>query len=129
MEFYYHESDRDILVLSADGGLNADTASTFVEQLESLVDAGMSARGIGTIYLGNFIGGVLSGQAVLAGSFTDLLNVNLQVTDGDNTATQLKYKVTAVQVAPSNGPSDWQTEYNAQARQSRRIEGRLEAAE
>jgi formate dehydrogenase major subunit len=29
--------------------------------------------------------------------------------------------VTAVQVAPSNGPSDWQREYNEQAEHSRRI--------
>ena len=31
--------------------------------------------------------------------------------------------------SPSNGPTGWQKEYNEQARQSRRIEGRLEAAE
>jgi formate dehydrogenase major subunit len=37
--------------------------------------------------------------------------------------------VTAVQVSPSNGPTGWQREYNEQARLSRRIEGRLEAAE
>ena len=55
---------------------------------------------------------------------------NVITTDFSDWATNCpEYKVTAVQVAPSNGPSDWQTEYNAQARQSRRIEGRLEAAE
>src|SRR4029453_14547878 len=32
-----------------------------------------------------------------------------------------EYKVTAVQVSPSNGPSDWQREYNEQAEHSRRI--------
>jgi len=37
--------------------------------------------------------------------------------------------VTAVQVGPSNGPTHWQEEYNEQARLSRRIEGKLEAAE
>jgi anti-anti-sigma factor len=41
MEFFYHELDKDILILSADGGLNADTAGEFVHQLESLVDAGV----------------------------------------------------------------------------------------
>ena len=41
MEFFYHELDKDVLVLSADGGLNADTAGQFVQQLESLVDAGV----------------------------------------------------------------------------------------
>jgi len=40
MEFYYHEIDRDVMVLGADGGLNGDTAADFVQQLESLVDAG-----------------------------------------------------------------------------------------
>jgi hypothetical protein len=33
MELYYHEVDRSVLVLSADGGLNADTAADFVSQL------------------------------------------------------------------------------------------------
>jgi anti-anti-sigma factor len=42
MEFYYHDIDRDLIVLSADGGLNADTADAFVQQLESLVDAGVT---------------------------------------------------------------------------------------
>jgi formate dehydrogenase major subunit len=34
-----------------------------------------------------------------------------------------EYKVTAVQVAASNGPSDWQLRYQAQATHSRRIAG------
>ena len=42
MEFYFHELDRSVLILSADGGLNADTAGEFVGQLEALVDAGLS---------------------------------------------------------------------------------------
>jgi len=41
MEFFYHELDKDVLILSADGGLNADTADQFVHQLEQLVDAGV----------------------------------------------------------------------------------------
>ena len=32
-----------------------------------------------------------------------------------------EYKVTAVQVSPSNGPTGWQEDYAAQAAQSRRI--------
>ncbi len=32
-----------------------------------------------------------------------------------------EYKVTAVQVSPSNGPSEWQREYAEQAEHSRRI--------
>ena len=41
MEFFYHEVDRDVLVLRADGGLNAQTAGQFVDELEKLVDAGV----------------------------------------------------------------------------------------
>jgi formate dehydrogenase major subunit len=37
--------------------------------------------------------------------------------------------VTAVQVAPSNGPTDWQRKYEEQARNSRRIAPVKEAAE
>ena len=41
MEFYYHELDRSVLILNADGGLNADTAADFVGQLETLIDTGV----------------------------------------------------------------------------------------
>jgi anti-sigma B factor antagonist len=40
MEFYFHEVDRDVLILSADGGLNAQTASQFVGELERLIEQG-----------------------------------------------------------------------------------------
>ena len=47
---------------------------------------------------------------------------NVITTDYSDWATNCpEYKVTAVQVAPSNGPSEWQEEYSAQARHSRRI--------
>jgi formate dehydrogenase major subunit len=47
---------------------------------------------------------------------------NVITTDYSDWATNCpEYKVTAVQVSPSNGPSDWQREYNAQAEHSRRI--------
>ncbi len=52
---------------------------------------------------------------------------NVITTDFSDWATNCpEYKVTAVQVAPSNGPSQWQEDYAEQARQSRRI---LPAAE
>ncbi|HEY9038432.1 MAG TPA: formate dehydrogenase subunit alpha [Roseovarius sp.] len=52
---------------------------------------------------------------------------NVITTDFSDWATNCpEYKVTAVQVSHSNGPTDWQEEYNAQAAQSRRI---LPAAE
>ena len=40
-----------------------------------------------------------------------------------------EYKVTAVQVTPSNGPSEWQEEYEELTRQARRIAEPLIAAE
>ena len=52
---------------------------------------------------------------------------NVITTDYSDWATNCpEYKVTAVQVAPSNGPSEWQEDYAAQATLSRRI---LPAAE
>lgn len=52
---------------------------------------------------------------------------NVVTTDYSDWATNCpEYKVTAVQVTPSNGPTQWQEEYNAHADQSRRI---LPAAE
>jgi formate dehydrogenase major subunit len=54
---------------------------------------------------------------------------NVVTTDYTDWATNCpEYKVTAVQISPSNGPSDWQVEYDEQARQSRRI-APLQAAE
>ena len=48
---------------------------------------------------------------------------NVITTDYSDWATNCpEYKVTAVQVTPSNGPSDWQESYRAQAKHSRRIE-------
>ncbi len=47
---------------------------------------------------------------------------NVVTTDYTDWATNCpEYKVTAVQVMPSNGPTEWQTRYRDQARQSRRI--------
>ena len=52
---------------------------------------------------------------------------NVITTDFSDWATNCpEYKVTAVQVTPSNGPSDWQVEYEAQAEAARRV---LPAAE
>ena len=52
---------------------------------------------------------------------------NVITTDYSDWATNCpEYKVTAVQVTPTNGPTDWQEDYAAQADQARRI---LPAAE
>jgi formate dehydrogenase major subunit len=48
---------------------------------------------------------------------------NVVTTDYSDWATNCpEYKVTAVQVKPSNGPSEWQESYNEMAARSRRIE-------
>ncbi len=48
---------------------------------------------------------------------------NVVTTDNSDWATNCpEYKVTAVQVGLSNGPSDWQARYTAQATAARRIE-------
>jgi formate dehydrogenase major subunit len=47
---------------------------------------------------------------------------NVVTTDFSDWATNCpEYKVTAVQISPSNGPSQWQEDYNSLARRSRRI--------
>jgi formate dehydrogenase major subunit len=47
---------------------------------------------------------------------------NVVTTDYTDWATNCpEYKVTAVQISPSNGPSQWQEDYNSLTRQSRRI--------
>ena len=48
---------------------------------------------------------------------------NVVTTEYSDWATNCpEYKVTAVQVSPSNGPSDWQVEYQALSAENRRIE-------
>ena len=55
---------------------------------------------------------------------------NVITTDFSDWATNCpEYKVTAVQISPSNGPSEWQKAYEEQARNSRRITPLVEAAE
>ena len=41
MEFYYDEVDKDVLVLSVDGGLMHDNADRFVGELEHYIDLGI----------------------------------------------------------------------------------------
>jgi formate dehydrogenase major subunit len=55
---------------------------------------------------------------------------NVITTDFSDWATNCpEYKVTAVQVTPSNGPSEWQARYRAHAAASRRILPTIDAAE
>ena len=42
MEFYYDAVDKDVLILSADGGLMQDSADEFVGELERYVELGIS---------------------------------------------------------------------------------------
>ncbi len=77
-----------------------------------------------------------SGDTTLRATITDKVNPGVVYTTFHHPDTQAnvittafsdwatncpEYKVTAVQVSPSNGPSEWQEEYNAQAAMSRRI--------
>ena len=92
----------------------------------------------GTQILGAAIGALLiaSSGTTLKATITDKVSpgvvyttfhfpgtqANVITTDFSDWATNCpEYKVTAVQVSPSNGPSEWQKEYEAQAAQSRRI--------
>ena len=55
---------------------------------------------------------------------------NVVTTEYSDWATNCpEYKVTAVQVSPSNGPTAWQAQYEELARNSRRIAATVEAAE
>ncbi len=42
MEFYYKTVDEDVLILSADGGLDKGTAAQFVGELQKIVESGAS---------------------------------------------------------------------------------------
>jgi formate dehydrogenase major subunit len=82
-----------------------------------------------------------SGETALRATLTDRVNpgvvyttfhhpntqANVITTDHSDWATNCpEYKVTAVQVSLSNGPTEWQKDYAAQATQARRV---LPAAE
>ncbi len=55
---------------------------------------------------------------------------NVVTTEFSDWATNCpEFKVTAVQISHSNGPSDWQEEYRRQAEESRRIIHTIDAAE
>ncbi len=41
MQFHYAESEGDILIVAADGGLNSQTSEQFVTQIEALIDGGL----------------------------------------------------------------------------------------
>ncbi len=41
MDFYYHSSDDEVLVIRADGGLNKQTAEQFIGEIGALIDGGV----------------------------------------------------------------------------------------
>ncbi len=41
MEFYYHELDNDVLIISADGGIDRHTSKEFVQDVLDLIEAGI----------------------------------------------------------------------------------------
>ncbi|HET7880092.1 MAG TPA: formate dehydrogenase subunit alpha [Acetobacteraceae bacterium] len=78
-----------------------------------------------------------SGETTLSATITDrvapgvvyttfhhpMTQANVVTSDYSDWATNCpEYKVTAVQVSPSNGPSEWQAEYSELTQRSRRIE-------
>jgi anti-sigma B factor antagonist len=40
MEFYYRDTDRDVLILRADGGIDSHNAQEFLSHLQRLIEAG-----------------------------------------------------------------------------------------
>jgi len=42
MELYFQEVDRSVLIVTADGGLDANVADDFVRQLQALIDGGVT---------------------------------------------------------------------------------------
>ena len=42
MEFYYHEMDNDVLIVSADGGIDRHTSQEFVEPILKLIESGVT---------------------------------------------------------------------------------------
>jgi anti-sigma B factor antagonist len=40
MEFYYRDTERDVLILRADGGLDSHNAQEFLNQLQRLIEGG-----------------------------------------------------------------------------------------
>ena len=42
MEFYYHEVDNDVLIISADGGIDKHTSKEFVNQILELIEGGVT---------------------------------------------------------------------------------------
>jgi anti-sigma B factor antagonist len=41
MEFYYHDVQDNVMVISADGGLNRQTAEQFTSEIIKLIEAGL----------------------------------------------------------------------------------------
>ena len=44
MEFYYDETDKEVLVISVDGGLLADTSDRFRGEIEGYIDLGRAVH-------------------------------------------------------------------------------------
>ncbi|MFC1764579.1 STAS domain-containing protein [Planctomycetota bacterium] len=42
MEIYYSEVDQEVLIVRADGGLNAQNAGDFVNKIAALIDTGLT---------------------------------------------------------------------------------------
>ena len=95
MEFRYDEIDGDLLIITADGGLNRDNAEHFVHQVETLVDSGLRKVIIdceGLSYISSYGLGVLV-----------RLNRHMKKLDGDvKIATVRGFMAQALQAARLN---------------------------
>lgn len=52
MEFYYRDTDRDVLILRADGGLDSHTVQVFLNELQRLIEAGARKLVVDCVALG-----------------------------------------------------------------------------
>ena len=81
VEFSYDEIDGEVLIIRADGGLNADTADGFLHDIESLLSAGLrkiivdcerleiiSSAGIGALIRLHQIARAHEGEVKIAGA-------------------------------------------------------------
>lgn len=41
MEFYFHDLDKDVMIVAVDGGLNGDTAEQFLTDMQKIADLGI----------------------------------------------------------------------------------------
>ncbi len=85
MEFYYHEDEGDVLIISADGGIDRHTSSQFVQEIVDLIKGGLKKIIIDCdklTYISSYGLGVLlrvHKRARMAGGEVKIANVHSRV--------------------------------------------------